>query len=53
MTKYSLYRKLDELNQEPIDTGRFVNMEEAIKFFAKRKDLSIREFVILYKVVQQ
>jgi hypothetical protein len=53
MTKYSLYRKLDETNQEPIDTGRFVDMEEAIKFFAQRKNLSIREFVILYKVVQR
>ena len=53
MIKYSFYRKLDELNQEPIDTGRFVNMEEAIKFFAKRKDLSVIEFVMIYKVVQQ
>ena len=53
MTKYSFYRKLDETNQEPIGTGRFVDMEEAIKFFAKCKNLSIREFVILYKVVQQ
>lgn len=53
MTKYSFYRKLDETNQEPIGTGKFTNAEEAIKFFAKRKDLSVREFVILYKVARK
>ena len=53
MTKYSFYRKLDETNQEPIGTGRFVSEEEAIKFLAKRKDLSVREFSILYKVARK
>jgi len=53
MIEYSFYRKLDETNQEPIGTGRFVDAEEAIRYFAKRKDLSVREFVILYKVARK
>ena len=53
MIEYSFYRKLDETNQEPIGTGKFTNAEEAIRYFAKRKDLSVREFVILYKVTRK
>lgn len=50
MTKYSLYRKFDVDYGEPVDTGSFISLEEAVIYFAKRKDLPLSKFTSLFKV---
>lgn len=49
MKKFMYYRIFDEV-KEPIDFGNFVDEQEAITFFAKRKNLPINEFLNLFKV---
>jgi hypothetical protein len=52
MVSFIFYRKFDE-SKEPIDTGRFINLEEATQLFAHRKGLTVSQFKIMFMVKQK
>jgi hypothetical protein len=49
MNDFIYYRKFDQA-KEPLDKGRFINLEEAIQLFANRKKLHINQFKSMFKV---
>jgi hypothetical protein len=49
MKKFFYYRNFDQV-KEPIDFGNFVNQEEALLYFSKRKNLTINEFINLFTI---
>lgn len=49
MKNYS-FAYVNDSNNEPIDTKSFSSLLEATEYFSKQKQLSINEFLKLYKV---
>tara|TARA_R110000744_G_scaffold211534_2_gene330640 strand:+ start:1762 stop:1920 length:159 start_codon:yes stop_codon:yes gene_type:complete len=49
MTSFIYYRKFDQV-KEPLGTGRFFNLEEAIRVFANRKNLKSNQFKSIFTV---
>ena len=52
MNEFIYYRKFDQV-KEPLGTGRFANLEEAIQLFANRKKLNINHFKSMFKVEEK
>lgn len=52
MSEFIYYRNFDQ-TKEPLDKGRFANLEEAIKLFAERKRLSISQFKSMFNVEEK
>jgi len=53
MNTYVFYRILDQYTKEPLGKGIFACVDEATKFFAAKKQLSIPNFKSLFKVEQK
>ena len=49
MSEFIYYRNFDQ-TKEPLGTGRFANLEEAIQSFANRKKLNPNQFKSIFKV---
>ena len=49
MSEFIYYRNFDQ-TKEPLGTGKFANLEEAIQLFANRKKLHISQFKSLFNV---
>ena len=52
MIKFIYYRKFDQV-KEPLGTGRFFNLEEAIRVFANRKNLKSNQFKLMFNVEKE
>ena len=52
MSEFIYYRNFDQ-TKEPLGTGRFTNLEEAIQLFADRKKLNINQFKSMFKVEEK